>query len=207
MAHFYEGLAMETRRRRHKKFPFRPSAAALLVLDVQNYFSDAKSHACVPSAPEIIPRINRLVKAFRAESRPVIFTRHIDAETDSLMNRWWQDSIREDDPRSLLNSELDVGSGKVVIKRRYDAFSGTPLEEMLAKSGVEQVAISGFVSHLCCETTARSAFMRNFETFFVTDATASYDPEHHKAAVLNLSHGFAVPMTTNDILKCFGGDY
>ena len=61
--------------------------------------------------------------------------------------------------------------------------------------------IAGVLTHLCCETTARSAFVRGFKVFFTVDGTATYYEDFHRATLLNLSHGFAVPVLVDDIRK------
>lgn len=195
-----QGRAMKIDYSRHKKFPLRLKSAALLAIDIQDYFTNKTSHAFVPMSAPIIPRINKLIETFKGAGRPVIFTRHIDADPTNLMSRWWADRIEENNPLSRLNKELNTEYGTTLIKHQYDAFLNTDLEEMLNEAKTEQVVVTGVVTHICCETTARSAFMRNFETFIVTDCTASYDQEHHKAAIFNLAHAFAVPVGYKDIL-------
>ncbi len=56
------------------------------------------------------------------------------------------------------------------------------------------------VTHLCCETTARSAFCRGFSVIFPPDATASYNRGLHQASLLTLCHGFVYPMLVDDIV-------
>jgi len=188
------------------KFPLRLDEAALIVIDMQEYFLNRRSHAYLPKSKRIILRLKKLISLFKKINRPIIFTRHIDRDKYGLMCRWWGEAIEEGDPLSRISDRLDTSGAEVIIKHQYDAFLGTPLEEMLHKMGVRQVIITGVVAHLCCETTARSAFMRGFETFFVTDCTASSEPGHKKAAILNLSHGFAVPITHKYILELAHGD-
>ncbi|HDR06062.1 MAG TPA: isochorismatase family protein, partial [Candidatus Coatesbacteria bacterium] len=60
-------------------------------------------------------------------------------------------------------------------------------------------------TELCCETTARSAFVRDFDVFFPVDATAAYTEELHRASLLTLAHGFAVPLLTEELLRLLGG--
>ncbi|MES0360330.1 MAG: isochorismatase family protein, partial [Anaerolineales bacterium] len=64
---------------------------------------------------------------------------------------------------------------------------------------------SGVMTHLCCETTARSAFVRGFEVFFVIDGTATYNEDYHMATLLNLAHGFTTPVLTKEVLKFIHG--
>jgi isochorismate hydrolase len=180
-------------RARHVDIVFHPDRAALLVLDMQDYFLRARSHAFVPSTPAILPNIQALVESFYAANRPVIFTCHINTDADAgMMSRWWQDVIRAGSPDSAFTASLDTSKGIIVQKSQYDAFYNSNLETILRDRGVEQVVVMGVMTHLCCETTARSAFVRGFEVFFCIDGTATYTEKQHCASLLNLSHGFAV---------------
>ena len=76
----------------------------------------------------------------------------------------------------------------------------------LQRKKVKQVVITGVLTHLCCETTARSAFMRGFEVFFTIDATATYNKDFHISTLLNLSHGFALPVLTQEVLHLLNGE-
>jgi bifunctional isochorismate lyase/aryl carrier protein len=174
--------------------------AALLVIDMQKYFVDKASRAYVPSADTLTQKIKKLIDTFDKNNRPIIFTRHIDVE-GSLMEKWWQENIKEDDPMSEIAHDLEANRGEVVIKHQYDAFLDTNLEMILDNKGVEQVVICGVLTNLCCETTARSAFMRGFEVYFTVDGTATYKKEMHKATLLNLSYGFAIPVTVSEVIK------
>jgi bifunctional isochorismate lyase/aryl carrier protein len=187
-------------RARHTDIVFRPERAVLLVLDMQEYFLREGSHAFVPSAPAILPNIQRLVGDFYAHDRLVVFTRHVNTDEDAgLMSRWWRDVIRADSPDSAISLLLDTSGSIVLQKSQYDAFYKTTLEETLRDRGVEQVVVTGVMTHLCCETTARSAFVHGFEVFFCVDGTATYLEEAHRSAHLNLSHGFAVPVACREI--------
>jgi nicotinamidase-related amidase len=187
-------------RERHPAAAFSPEKAALLVLDMQTYFLDPASHAFIPSAPAVLPQVQRLALAFSQLGRPVIFTRHLNTSANaSLMASWWCDLIQPDSPLSQIAPELEPEHGCVVEKSQYDAFYQTELDDILRQNQVEQVVVSGVMTHLCCETTARSAFMRGFQVFFSVDGTATYNAGFHRAALLNLSHGFAVPMLVEEI--------
>ena len=115
------------------------------------------------------------------------------------MSRWWKDLITIEDSLSAIIADFDFSNRYVLRKSQYDAFYKTGLENYLTKQGISQVVISGVMTHLCCETTARSAFVRGFEIFFLIDGTATYNKEHHMAALLNLSHGFATPVLVEEI--------
>jgi len=169
-------------------FIFEPSSSALIVIDMQEFFLSPSSDAFIPSVGAIMERVERCIEAFRRSERPVVFTRHIDDEgEDTVMTRWWGGKISAEDPLSRLHPGFDVSEAIVIEKSQYD-----------------QVVITGVLTHLCCETTARGAFMRNFEVFFPVDGTATYNEDFHRATLLNLSHGFAVLTTCDSIVRLMG---
>lgn len=181
---------------------FEPRRSALLILDVQRYFSDPGSHAHIPSLPPVIDRIGELESAFVAAGLPVILTRHINTDEDAgLLGKWWKDLIRPGTGRAEIVPGLGQEAAVVVDKTQYDAFHGTDLEDILRDRGVTQVVITGVLTHLCCETTARSAFVRGFTVFMPVDGTATYDEDFHFGSLLNLAHGFAVPVLSRDLLE------
>ncbi len=186
---------------------FTPGRTALIVLDMQRYFLDPDSHAHIPSAADIVPGIRSLAALFSERDLPVIFTRHLNTpENGGALALWWDDLIREEDSLSEITTDLDTSMGVVLKKSQYDAFYDTDLESNLKERGIERVVITGVMTHLCCETTARSAFVRGFEVTFPVDGTATYDENFHLATLLNLSHGFATLAFAEDISACALGD-
>jgi isochorismate hydrolase len=188
------------------RWNIEPKRAALLVLDMQRYFLDERSHAYIPSAPAIVPKIRRLQQLFLMKDMTVFHTRHINTEKNAgRLKDWWRDVIRKNNDLSEIIGELrDVNIG-VLVKSQYDAFFDTNLELLLKNEGIEQVLIAGVMTHLCCETTARSAFIRGFEVYFIIDGTATYRKDFHQSSLRNLSHGFAVPVLTREIEDILSG--
>ncbi len=190
------------------RFKFVPSSSALLVMDMQHFFLNEESHAFIPSANVIVPNISKLLEHFRECSLPVIFTRHSlnENEEPGIMGRWWGDVIREGNPLSEIVPSISPLASEVVLRKtRYSAFHDTQLESILSQRNVRSVVITGVATHLCCETTAREAFMRDYDVFFVVDATATQNEELHVSSLKTLSHGFSVPITTNEILTKLRG--
>lgn len=175
---------------------------ALLVIDMQRHFCDPASGFFVPGSDMLARKLKPLVDAFCQQGLPVFFTRHIDSdEPDNLMLRWWSEQIKEEDPMSEVVDVLDARRGTTVTKHQYDGFLDTDLESLLRAKNVRQVVICGVLTNLCCETTARSAFMRGFEVYFLEDGTATFTKEMHQAALLNLAYGFAVLAKTGDVAE------
>lgn len=198
-------LHAATRFRKRDLGRFSPGRSALLVLDMQRYFLEPSSHAYIPSASAIIPRINQLVHAYSDHGFPYFYSRHLNSPQDALMMaKWWRDLIGKGELMGEVSPEIDLLDGIPVEKTQYDAFYKTNLEEMLKKLSVEQLLITGVMTHLCCETTARAAFVRGFEVLFVVDATATYNQQLHLASLTTLSHGFVTPILASEIIQILG---
>lgn len=181
-----------------------PQRAALLILDMQNFFHDSKSHAYIPSAKAIIKPIKALANLFIQNNLPVIITRHINTkENAKQMDSWWRDILTEDSEFSPLITEFDIPQAELIIKSQYDAFDNTNLNELLQMNNIKQVIITGVMTHLCCETTARSAFVQGYNVFFPIDGTATYNEDFHLASLTNLAHGFANITIIDNLLKAF----
>jgi isochorismate hydrolase len=181
-----------------------PHRAAILILDMQEFFYDNTSHAFIPSAQSIIKPIQTLSDLFIQNNLPVIITRHINTKEDAKqMDYWWRNILTEDSKFSQLITEFDIPQAEIIIKPQYDAFYNTNLSEILQKHKIEQVIITGVMTHLCCETTARSAFVRGYNVFFPIDGTATYNEEFHNATLTNLAHGFANITLMKYLLQAF----
>jgi isochorismate hydrolase len=184
-----------------RRLRLRPPRCALLIIDLQRAFLDPESHAFVPSADAILPGIHALRSAFRREGLPVFCTRHGNCADDAgMMATWWGRRIDAASAGAELAEGLATGCGSVLEKTQYDAFYHTSLEEDLARLGVEQVVIVGVMTHLCCDTTARSAFVRGYEVFLPVDGTATYNEVMHRASLLGLAHGVAEIAPISDLL-------
>jgi isochorismate hydrolase len=189
----------------HRKFHplrFKPKGSALLIIDMQRYFLDEKSHGFLPSAPAIVPGIKALLEAFRRKNLTTVFTRHLNDQNNAkMMSKWWNDVITEEGGFSEIIKELSTVGSTVIRKTQYDAFYQTTLEDVLKKNGITQIVVTGVMTHLCCESTARSAFVRGFEVIIGIDTTATETEELHLASLTSLAHGFAIPVLGKELIK------
>jgi len=174
---------------------------ALLVLDMQGYFMDKKNHAFVPGAEAIVPNILSLQKFFLKKNRLVIQTKHVNTLDNAfMMNDWWGHLMTRDNPQIKILPELQDKRIRVLEKNQYDAFYQTDLLDILLENRIKHLFITGVMTHLCVETTVRSAFVQGFEVFLVVDGTATYNSKFFQSSLMNLSHGFAYPVLAADIL-------
>ena len=188
-------------------------AACLLVVDMQNEFLDKGGAVFFHYATEIVPNLKRILLASRKASIPAVFTGHVheDPSRDGgLTAQWWPEIKRGE---SLIKGTRGVEvfdkvrprkDEKIVWKHRYSAFYNTDLEIILRGMQVKDLIITGVLTNVCCESTARDAFFRDFRVFFVADATATTEPEFHIASLKNLAYGFAMILTTEEMLGQIG---
>ena len=189
---------VEAFKKRHD-YNFNLQNSALLVIDPQNIFLQKDSKKFIPSMPAIVNRIKLLQELYFKHNCFIIHTEHIDT-TSGLMANWWQSTIAPEDQSTDLILELTNKQIPILQKSQYDAFLNTDLEKQLRKNNIKQVVIVGVMANLCCETTARSAFMRGFEVFFAIDGTAANNIAFHRASLLNLAYGFATPVLIDELL-------
>lgn len=177
--------------------PFK--RATVLAIDLQKYFLSTDSPAYLPSSPFFIPRLRKFYTKVEALGVPVIFTRHY--HVDGIMRRWWGRDMPKNDPFNEILDDFKPFAKKVIEKNTYDAFYNTSLEEELKRFEVETIVITGVMTHLCCETTARSAFVRGFNVIFPVDGSITQNALLHEGTVRSLSHGFAVTPLLEEVLE------
>jgi nicotinamidase-related amidase len=86
----------------------------------------------------------------------------------------------------------------IVEKYGYGAFHNTNLDDVLKARHVESLFVTGTVTHICVEETAREALKRGYKTTLVSDAVSSYAEDLHEATLKNFPLKFGWVSTTKD---------
>lgn len=179
--------------------------SVLLVIDMQRFFLDPASPTFTCGGLAVLPAVRKLIETFRRRRRPVIYTRHVHHPNDldsGITGWWWEGKCLEGSKESEVHDELTpLPNEKVVLKHRYSAFFDTDLETVLRCMKVEDVVICGIMTNMCCESTARDAYYRDYRVFFPADATGSINEAMHLASLLNLAFGFAYVTTADTITE------
>ena len=182
---------------RERKALVDPKHAALLVIDMQTYFQQI--------VQPVLGNIKKVIQFCRQKNIPVIFTQHghTDAASDGgVLGEWWGQVILHGTKDWKFIPEMKIEpEDRVLQKKRYSAFFQTDLEKLLQSKGIKDLIISGVMTNLCCETTARDAFMRDYRVFFLIDGTATGKEDHHLATLKNLGYGFAYLMTCDELIQ------
>merc|ERR1719465_218706 len=95
---------------------------------------------------------------------------------------------------------MEPKEGDVVVKGKkgLDAFPNTTLEAELVKAGIETVAVCGFLTNCCVESTVRTACEKGFNVVALTDVCATTSEEGHNAATGGTFGMFSTPMSAAD---------
>jgi ureidoacrylate peracid hydrolase len=193
-----------------------PAHSAHVIVDLQNGFLANGGLAEVPVAREMIPNVNRISAAMRTAGGLNVFLRYTydEAEQQPWVS-WYRTYMtpeiraafkdafsREAEPWQLWPL-LELKDRDLIIdKTRFSAFiPGTcRLDEVLRARGIETVIITGTVTNVCCESTARDAMQHNYNVVFVADGTAALTEAEHNATLCNMTMLFAEVMTTAEVV-------
>lgn len=197
-----------------RKVPWRLNAqrAALLVIDMQNDFLEKGAVLEVPMARKILPNLKKLLSACRKSGIPVVYTahEHLPDGQDSPLELAYFPQLKKRGLRRgtrgvEIYDEIAPTPGDLVIKKhRYDAFYNTDLDTLLRNirgpGTVDTLIITGTVTNICCESTARSAFMRDYKVVFVSDATGGIDKASHDATLKIIGLAFGRISSTAEVI-------
>lgn len=207
---------IRARGREHVFDQFDPARAALLVVDMQNGFMmDEVGHSVCAAAREIVPNINRVAEAVRHTGGTVVWIQN--AATEETLQSW-SVRVEMDGPERTQKRLASMTPGSkgyqlwaglntstadlFVQKTRFSAFiqGSSNLETELRSRGIDTVIVTGTVTNICCESTARDAMMRNFRTIMVTDANAAMSDELHNASLTGFYVRFGDIMSTDHLI-------
>ena len=173
----------------------------LIVIDMQNDFLDRLEDA---SRAGLIVNTNQLIDLFRVSGCPVIWVQQLlspDLSDAPLLMRDRRMSVVIDGTSGAeIHSDLARDDeDAVVVKKRYSAFFGTNLEQVLRALAPERITLAGVNTHACVRTTAIDAYQRDIRVVLASDCIASHDQEHGRISMAYMDRNIAVAMTNNQI--------
>jgi ureidoacrylate peracid hydrolase len=209
---------IERRGREHVYDNLDPAKSALVVVDMQNAFMlPGVAHALCPMAEKIVPNINRLAQAVRDTGGTVFWIK--TTFTQEALRSWSTyfemlsparvtkriEALTADSKGHALWSGLDVRpQDPIVEKNRFSAFiqGSSDLATALRARGLDTILVTGTVTNVCCESTARDAMMLNFKTIMVTDGNAATTDDDHAASLIAFYLTFGDIMSTDMLIGC-----
>jgi nicotinamidase-related amidase len=176
---------------------------ALLVIDVQNEYFTGKLPITHPEGS--LEHILQAIRAARSKAIPVVFIQHTDTQKDSKTFR------KESDEWKLHPAIAVTARDHLVEKSLPGSFTETDLEPWLRERGINAVVIAGYMTQMCCDTTARQAMHLGLTVEFLSDATGTLavsneagsvtDEELHRATLVTQAMKFSKVMSTQQWIE------
>jgi nicotinamidase-related amidase len=192
---------------------------ALVVVDMQNDFVRVGAPLEVPASRDTIGVHQDLLARCRSLRVPVIYTKFVAGPERTLIWEWspmlappicccwpghmrfYPDVNRELDCADIVDELYPRPGEPIVEKYGYGAFHNTSLEDLLRARGVESVIVTGTVTQVCVEETAREAFHRGYRTTMVADAVSSWLPDLHEATLKNFAMKFGWVSSAKEVVE------
>ena len=177
---------------------------ALILIEIQKGFDDVEYWGGQRNNPDAENNAGELLELWRKNQLPVFHIQHCSSTPTSLLNETNEGNQFKDIVKPI-NDE------PIIKKNVNSAFIGTNLKELLDNEKITKLVIVGLTTDHCVSTTARMAGNFGFDTFLVSDATATFNKKGidgqnfsaeliHETTLASLNGEFASVVTT-DFLK------
>ncbi len=173
----------------------------LLVIDMVN---DFLSQWPADARKRLVDSTGALVDVMRQRGLPVIWIRQeFEPDLSDAFREMREKGIRtviRGSPGAEIVSELAPAAGEtVIVKKRYSAFFGTTLDDVLAALQADALILAGVNTHACIRTTAIDAYQRDWRVVLAGDCIGSYDQEHHEVSLRYMTGKIAAVMSNAEI--------
>ena len=181
------------------------SAAALVLIDIQKGFDNLDYWGGERNNPDAEQKASEILSIWRSRKWPLYHVKHCSTNPKSL--------LREGQNGNEFNELVQPLDDELVIKKNVNsAFIGTDLKNLLTQNGISIVVLVGLTTDHCVSTTARMAGNFGFETYIVSDATATFNKVSltgenfsavliHNTALASLHGEFATVLTLTELKK------
>lgn len=144
----------------------------LIIVDIQNdYFKGGKHELVDPE--QAAAQTVKVLNLFRNKGWPIFHVKHLNARPGATF-------FIPNTEGSEIYKGINLLTGEdIIIKERPDSFLGTDLKEKLEEKGVDELVICGMMTHMCIDTTVRSASGFGYPVTLIEDGCATRDLEWH----------------------------
>lgn len=140
----------------------------LILVDIQNdYFKGGKCELVNPEQAAI--QANRILSFFRERGWPIFHVHHISIKPSSVF------FIPDTEGADFYIDSYPQAGEEIIIKHKPDSFLDTNLKEKLEEKCVDALVICGMMTHMCIDTTVRSASNYRYPVTLIEDACATRD--------------------------------
>lgn len=183
----------------------RKDKPALLLVDIQKGFDDIDYWGGQRNNPKAEDYAAELLGLWRELRLPIFHIKHCSINLKSPL----RETNKGNDFKDLVKPLEDE---PIIKKNVNSAFIGTDLKERLHALKINKLVIVGLTTDHCISTTTRMASNLGFDTFLVSDATATFNKKGiegqnfsaeliHATALASLNDEFASVVTTKFLKK------
>ena len=149
---------------------------ALLLIDIQNdYFPGGKME--LDGSVEAAKKANELLQCFRDHGMPTIHIQHLSIRPGATF-------FLPGDHGTDINDITAHYEGEPLVQKHYpNSFRESNLLELLKEWGIERVIITGMMTHMCVDATARAAADLGFQVWIAEDACATRDLKYGETVI------------------------
>jgi nicotinamidase-related amidase len=181
---------------------------ALILVDIQKGFEDIDYWGGGRNNPDAELRASELLKIWRDNRLPIFHIQHCSSIPTSLLHA--------SNAGNAFNDLVSPYEGEAIIKKNVNsAFIGTDLQARLDQAKIGKLVIAGLTTDHCISTATRMAGNLGYETYLVSDATATFNRKApdgvvypaeliHETALASLHEEFATIVTTQFIKEIYG---
>ena len=173
---------------------------ALLVIDAQNEYFTGSMPVTHPKGS--LENILKAMDHAHDRSVPVLVIQHTNPKPGAM-------SFRKGTTSWELHHEIKRRYADILIEKNLPgSFTGTVLESWLKEKNISKITITGYMTQMCCDTTARQAFHRGYAVDFLSDATGTLsvtnaagtisDVDLHRAILVTQQMRFSRILTTDE---------
>ncbi len=200
-----------------------PVHSALVVVDVQNDMcspdgSFARMGIDVSPMADVVPTIAELASAAKEAGVLTIYTQVIDSDLVAISDPYYEANLGF---YELHNHGLDedglptwdsrpwgerffppIGphpEDPIIIKHRFGAFASTRLDQILRSNGIKTLILSGVLTDVCVESTARAAIDLDYYVVVVGDCTATLTSQRQEASLSIMGEIIATISSLQDV--------
>jgi nicotinamidase-related amidase len=198
----------QRRGKRHAYQTIRASATALVVIDMIPFFVNEN-----PYCRGIVPNIARLASILRAAGGTVVWALPaVETSVSDIKREFFGDTMADvynssagsGSLRERIWHEFDVLPSDLMIEKSSPSafFPGySPLHSILKENNIDTVLITGTVTNVCCESSARDASTLGYRVIMIADANAGISDESHNAALHTIYRSFGDVRPTEEVVE------
>jgi len=186
-----------------------PQRSALLVVDVQRYFTRERPEPLYPPVDEVLGQLRHFIDECRSRGLLVVRIQAVVPEeaTAGVWRRHWGERWASPSPLAPHQPGVESHPGfepqpgdLVVTKPRYSSFHGSSLEALLRSRGIQTVLVGGLTTDVCVSSTSRDAFQLEFDVITLSDCTATGTQARHEVGLVTLAGTFGMVCSSTDVL-------